>query len=82
MAARKNHRDVDYLFDTALFSHALAHEFDEALKENLGGGTLDEEHDDTNNGSSGALPVSSGGEAEAWPEAKDIIYGKYGSQRG
>ena len=48
--------------DTTTF-HALATDYvDEALPEKLGGGALDEEHNETNNGSNGDRPIS-GGEA-------------------
>ena len=67
MTALKNRRDVAYLFDPAP-CHAPANDVDEAFKEKPGGGDLDdEEHDDTNKGSSGALPISSSCKAEALP---------------
>ena len=40
---------------------------------------MDEEPDETNNGSSGALPISSGGDAEALPEAVAIVMAKTGA---
>ena len=80
MAAVKNRKDAEYLFDTTPF-HALANDVDEAFKEKPGGGALDEEHDETNDGSNGTLPINSGGEAEALPKQWDC-YGKYRSQRG
>ena len=73
--ALKNRRGVQYLFDTAP-DLALANDVDEALKEKPGGGALDEEHEETNNGSGGALPISGGGEAEALPEAVALVMAK------
>jgi hypothetical protein len=57
----------------------MATDVDEAFNEKPGGGALDEEHDETNNGSKEALPISSGGEAEALPEAMAIFMGNTGS---
>ncbi len=57
----------------------LSNDVDEAFEEKPGGGALDEEHDETNNGSSGALPINNGGEAEALRESLAVVMAKTGA---
>ena len=66
------------MIQTPICAHALAKDVDKALKGKPGGGTLDEEHEETNNGSGGALPIG-GGEPEALPEAVATVIAKTGA---
>ena len=59
-------------------ARVILNDVDEALKEKLGGGALDEDQEEAHNGISGPLPIS-GGEAGALPEAVAAVIAKAGS---